>query len=68
LRLEGENVFGDEDDLLKIIDTLGRQTLKIKLVSLAMSGQPNTITKNFIEMISLMGKSNVNTEWPDLVP
>lgn len=33
-----------------------------------MAGQPNTITNNFIEMISLMGKRNVYTEWPNLIP
>ena len=33
-----------------------------------MSGQPNTITNNFIEMISLMGKRNVYIEWPTLIP
>ena len=33
-----------------------------------MSGQPDTITNNFIEMISLMGKRNVYIEWPNLVP
>jgi hypothetical protein len=37
------------------------------LVSLVMSGQPNTITNNFIEMISLMGKRNVKIEWSSLL-
>jgi len=33
-----------------------------------MTGLTNTITNNFIEIISLMGKRNVYIEWPNLIP
>lgn len=33
-----------------------------------MSGQTKAITNNFLEMISLMGKRNVQTEWYSLIP
>mmetsp|Transcript_31763 Transcript_31763/g.31042 ORF Transcript_31763/g.31042 Transcript_31763/m.31042 type:complete len:175 (-) Transcript_31763:2384-2908(-) len=51
----------------ELIDSEGLQILHTHLVGLMM-GSPGALAKQYLEMISLMGKKYVQKEWQSLIP
>lgn len=64
-RRDGEALHDDNEDPTNAVDSDGLQALQSNLVNMMMASSATPLIQNqLIECLSLMGKRNVQTEWP----